>query len=62
MTKEKFIRIQKQRGYEVEEMGKTVTLRMDDEESEYTAIWFFNENGSIDENHKPVWSLKKHNR
>ena len=45
MTREKFIRIQKSRGYQVEELGKMVIISLDN----YRATWFFNADGSVDE-------------
>ena len=55
MTKDKFIRIHENRGYHVEEVGRMVFLTM----GNYTAIWFFNEDGTLDENNKPFWKLEK---
>lgn len=53
MTKEKLIRIQTRRGYEVEDLGRIVIFRMDN----YTAIWCFNPDGTVDETNKPQWKL-----
>ena len=55
MTKEKFIRIQKARGYEIEDLGKVVLVRS----GKYTATWFFNYDGSVDEKKPPVWKLDR---
>lgn len=55
MTREKLIRIQKSRGYAVEELGRMVIFRLDN----YTAIWFFNADGTVDESNPPTWSLKR---
>ena len=55
MTKDKFIRIHENRGYHVEKVGRMVFLTM----GNYTAIWFFNEDGTLDENNKPFWKLEK---
>lgn len=59
MTREKFVRIQKSRGYKVEELGKMVILRMNDSRSNYTAIWFFNADGSVDETNPPTWRVSR---
>ena len=56
MTKDKFIAIHRKRGYEVEDLGKMVILSLDD----YTAIHFFNANGTRDETISPVWKLSRH--
>lgn len=53
MTKERFISIHLKRGYTVENMGRIVKISMDD----FSALWFFNEDGSLDENHKPSWKM-----
>ena len=55
MTKERFVKIHVARGYEVEELGNVVILR----QGKYTAMWFFKEDGSLDEDNKPSWSLAK---
>lgn len=59
MTKEKFIAIQSRRGYEVTVLGKMVILNMTTKGENYTAIWFFNEDGTPDESQKPSWSIKR---
>jgi hypothetical protein len=53
MTKARFIKIHTQRGYTIEDMGKTVRISMDN----YTALWFFQTNGALDETRKPMWTL-----
>ena len=55
MTREKFIRIQKSRGYQVEELGKMVIISLDN----YRATWFFNADGSVDKNNPPIWHLDR---
>ena len=55
MTREKFIRIQKSRGYQVEELGKMVIISLDN----YRATWFFNADGLVDENNPPIWHLDR---
>ena len=57
MTKEKFIRIQSARGYKVEDLGRIVILSLDN----YTAIWFFNADGTQDLDNPPTWSIDRRN-
>lgn len=59
MTKEKFIAIQSRRGYEVTVLGKMVILNMTAKGEAYTAIWFFNEDGTPDESQPPHWTVKR---
>lgn len=54
-AKEKLIRVQTQRGYKVEDLGKVVIFRT----SGYHAMWFFNADGSVDENHPATWSIER---
>ena len=55
MTREKFIRIHRNRGYQVEELGKIVIISLDN----YRAIWFFNADGTLDESNPPQWSIHR---
>ena len=58
MTREKFIRIHRNRGYQVEELGKMVTLSLDN----YRAIWFFTSTAPDavpDEDNPPTWHLDR---
>lgn len=55
MTKSKFIAIHTRRGYEVADLGKIVTLHMDN----YSAMWFFNSDGTLDTNNKPTWKITR---
>ncbi len=55
MTKEKFIRIQRNRGYQIEDLGKMVIISLDN----YKATWFFNTDGSVDENNPPAWHVDR---
>ncbi len=55
MTKDRFIAIQARRGYKVEDLGKIVILSM----KNYTAMWFFNADGTLNENEKPTWTVSK---
>lgn len=54
MAKERFIKVMEGRGYAVEVMGNVVVLR----DGDYSAMWFFNADGSLDEDNKPIWSIK----
>lgn len=53
--REKFVAVMTRRGYKVSEMGKMVILTMDN----YTAVHFFNADGSRDENQKPYWKVDR---
>ena len=55
MTKEKFIHIHRNRGYQVEELGKMVIISLDN----YRAIWFFNVDGTPDKDNPPQWSIHR---
>ena len=55
MTKEKFVRIHKARGYQVEEFGKMVTISLNG----YRATWFFNIDGTVDKDNLPIWHLDR---
>ncbi len=55
MTKERLIKIQTRRGYEVEDLGRVVFFRM----NRYTATWFFLPDGSVDESNPPTWRLER---
>ena len=59
MTKERFIHIHTTRGYQVEDLGKMVILHKTLPRNEYSAIWFFNSDGSVDESQPPTWSIKR---
>lgn len=54
MTKEKFIRIHAHRGYEIEDLGKIVIISLNN----YTATWFFNSDGSLDEKNPATWNIR----
>lgn len=56
MTKDKFIAACRKRGYKVEDLGKIVTLSLDD----YFAIHFFNADGTRDKTISPVWKMSRH--
>lgn len=51
--KERFVAIHQKRGYNVETLGKMVILHLDN----YTAYWFFNEDGTRDRSKQPAWWL-----
>ena len=54
MAKERFIKVMEGRGYAVEVMGNVVVLH----DGDYSAIWFFKADGSLDKDNKPIWSIK----
>lgn len=54
MTKERFIKVQTSRGYAVEVWGNAVIIR----DGNYSATWFFKADGSLDEDNKPIWSIR----
>lgn len=56
MTRERFCTIQAKRGYKVENLGLITFLRSKTEDGkDYTAVWFWNKDGSLNENEKPQW-------
>lgn len=55
MNKDRFVAAMTRRGYEVETLGKMVICRS----GNYTAIHFFNADGSPDETQKPYWTMKR---
>lgn len=57
MTREKFERIQAKRGYTVNQMGLMTMLTYEDNESVYTAIHFWNQDGTPNTTEKPFWRL-----
>lgn len=60
MTKDKFITIQTKRGYQVEDLGKIVTLTAPHKGGgTYKAIWFFNTDGTPDEAQEPYWTIER---
>ena len=52
--KEILIRTMSKRGYEIEDCGKMVIFRM----NTYSAIWFFNADGSQNESNPPIWNVR----
>ncbi len=58
MTKDRLITIQTKRGYEVIDLGRVVLFTL----GNYTATWFFNPDGTVDENHSTQWTIKKRTR
>ena len=59
MTRTRFESIQSRRGYEVTSVGLTTILRSEDKKTIYTAYWFWNPDGTLDESHKPTWRLER---
>ena len=55
MTKDRFITIQRNRGYHVEELGCIVILTLDN----YRAVWFFNPDGTVNEDNPPHWAIER---
>lgn len=55
MTKDRFITIHTRRGYEVEDLGRIVIIRM----NKYSAMWFFTADGKVDETEKPFWTVSR---
>lgn len=54
--RERFCRIHTKRGYEVENLGLITFIR----DGNYTAIWFFNPDGSLDTTKPASWRLERH--
>ena len=57
MTRERFCEIQSRRGYEVENLGNITFLRHHKGGVEYTAMWFWLADGTLDKSHEPTWSI-----
>lgn len=55
MKKTDFVRIQRKRGYTVEELGNVVFLS----QGNYHATWFFLPDGSQDPDNPPTWRLDR---
>ena len=53
--REKFVAVMRRRGYTVRELGRMVILTMDN----YTAIHFFNPDGTRDETQPAYWSMSR---
>lgn len=59
MTREKFCSIQKNRGYKVTNLGLVTFLDYEDAKSTYTAMWFFNADGTLNREEKPRWTITR---
>ena len=58
MTREKFCAIHARRGYEVENLGLITFLRAPVGKGKtYTAIWFWNADGTLNEAERPTWTI-----
>jgi len=58
MTREKFCAIQARRGYRVENLGLMTFLTAPMENGKtYTAIWFWNPDGTPNEAERPYWTI-----
>lgn len=56
MTKERFLKVMTARNYyKITDLGKVVILEHD----KYSAIWFFNSDGTQDTTKEPTWSLSR---
>ena len=53
--REKLVAVMTRRGYAVSELGKMVILTMDN----YTAIHFFNPDGTRDDSRPPYWKMSR---
>ena len=53
--REKFVAVMTRRGYAVSELGKMVILAM----GNYTAIHFFNPDGTRDDSRPPYWKMSR---
>ena len=54
MTKDKFIKLYRKRGYHVEDWGRMVMISL----RNYTAIHHFREDGEYDTSMNAFWTLK----
>lgn len=59
MNRDKFIAIQSRRGYKVETLGNIVILRHVKNGMEYTAMWFYNADGTYNDKYKPTWIVRR---
>ena len=59
MTRSRFCEIQARRGYTVTNIGLITVLDYEDAESTYTAMWFFNADGTLNREEKPFWKVTR---
>ena len=59
MTRDRFCAIQARRGYTVENIDLVTFLHYEDEKEEYTAMWCWNADGTLNTKFKPSWSIKR---
>ena len=58
INRSQFCEAQARRGYEVENLGLVTILRhIDHHGMLYTALWFWNEDGSLNQHMEPTWSV-----
>jgi len=57
MTRSRFCEIQTHRGYKVTNIGLITFLDYEDTESTYSAMWFFNADGTLNRKEKPQWTI-----
>ncbi len=59
MTRSRFCEIQARRGYKVTNVGLITFLEYEDAESTYTAMWFFNADGTPNREEEPFWTVTR---
>ena len=55
ITRDRFCAVQARCGYQVQNLGTTVFLRHSTNHSNYVAVWYWNEDGTLDETREPKW-------
>ena len=59
MTRDRFCAIQASRGYTVENVGLVTFLTYEDDTEIYTAMWFWNADGTRNTNLRPSWNIER---
>lgn len=60
MNRAQFCKIQASHGYTVSNIGlMTILHYIDKDDAIYTAIWFWNADGTLNHELEPTWSLKR---
>jgi hypothetical protein len=59
ITRERFCAIHSRRGYTVENIGLVTFLSYEDDKEEYTAMWFWNADGTLNTEMKPSWNIRR---
>lgn len=57
ITRDRFCAVQARRGYEVENLGLITVLRHSSDRGDYVAMWFWYEDGTLNEAERPYWNL-----